>query len=124
MATKTLTVDPSLDQLILIMPRSVDLVNNMKILFNFSQIFISWKIKAPINDDYACAMFLGLKADSSKAQMIRAILESLAFRVHQIYTVTKREVEFEMREIKLVPENLPDLRNLSKRTKKIFFFFL
>ncbi|CAI5455828.1 unnamed protein product [Caenorhabditis angaria] len=49
-------------------------------------------IQTPINNEGTCAGFLGLLPDTKKAHMVRAILESLAFRVYQIYTAAEAEV--------------------------------
>ncbi|KAG8445514.1 hypothetical protein GDO86_010325 [Hymenochirus boettgeri] len=37
-------------------------------------------LQAPVNDPYACASFMGLKPSTSKNHLIRAILESVAYR--------------------------------------------
>ncbi|XP_032991354.1 putative glycerol kinase 5 isoform X2 [Rhinolophus ferrumequinum] len=37
-------------------------------------------LQAPLNDPYACASFMGLKPSTSKYHLVRAILESIAFR--------------------------------------------
>ena len=44
--------------------------------FSFSP---SW-FQAPINDNTACASMLGIKQSTKKAHVVRAILESIAFR--------------------------------------------
>lgn len=36
--------------------------------------------KAPLNDPKACASFMGLKPSTTKSHLVRAILESVAFR--------------------------------------------
>ena len=43
--------------------------------------------QAPINDDDACTGILGITATTSKAQIVRAILEALAFRMFHIYNL-------------------------------------
>lgn len=38
-------------------------------------------IKAPLNDPRACASFMGLKPSTTKCHLVRAILESISFRL-------------------------------------------
>uniref|UniRef100_A0A7E4VUW2 Glycerol kinase 5 n=1 Tax=Panagrellus redivivus TaxID=6233 RepID=A0A7E4VUW2_PANRE len=49
-------------------------------------------IQTPINDDHACAAFLGLRAETTKPQMLRAILDAIAFRVYQIWETLEEEM--------------------------------
>uniref|UniRef100_A0A915I5X8 Carbohydrate kinase FGGY C-terminal domain-containing protein n=1 Tax=Romanomermis culicivorax TaxID=13658 RepID=A0A915I5X8_ROMCU len=49
-------------------------------------------LQAPINNDYACTMFTGLKPNTTKSHMVRAILESIAYSVYQIYKVMLLEL--------------------------------
>ncbi|CAJ0610275.1 unnamed protein product [Cylicocyclus nassatus] len=49
-------------------------------------------LQTPINDDTACCGFLGFRPDTTKAHMVRAILESIAFRVFQIFETMRHEV--------------------------------
>ncbi|KAF1748261.1 hypothetical protein GCK72_024728 [Caenorhabditis remanei] len=49
-------------------------------------------IQTPINDETACSGFLGIRPDATKKHMIRAVLESIAFRVYQIYSAAESEV--------------------------------
>ncbi|KAK0404746.1 hypothetical protein QR680_017607 [Steinernema hermaphroditum] len=49
-------------------------------------------IQTPVNDDHACCAFMGLRPDTTKAVMIRAILESIAFRIYQIWTKFNEEL--------------------------------
>nr|CAD7455589.1 unnamed protein product [Timema tahoe] len=48
-------------------------------------------LQAPINDYQAAAGFIGLKPTTSKHHMVRAILESLVFRVVQLYDTLQQE---------------------------------
>ncbi|XP_068136565.1 putative glycerol kinase 5 [Hyperolius riggenbachi] len=48
-------------------------------------------LQAPVNDPYACASFMGLKPSTSKSHLIRAILESVAFRNKQLFDTMHRE---------------------------------
>lgn len=48
-------------------------------------------LQAPLNDPHACACFLGLKPSTSKNHLVRAILESVAFRNKQLYDTMLRE---------------------------------
>ena len=50
-------------------------------------------IQAPLNDDKACCSFMGLTPDSSKAHLMRAILESLAFRFKLLYETVLHETK-------------------------------
>ncbi|VDM43971.1 unnamed protein product [Toxocara canis] len=52
-------------------------------------------LQTPINDTNACCAFLGLRADTSKEHMLRAILESIAFRMYQIWNAVLKEITFE-----------------------------
>ncbi|CAL8281140.1 unnamed protein product [Lota lota] len=42
-------------------------------------------LQAPLNDPRACASFMGLKPSTNKCHLVRAILESVAFRIRQLY---------------------------------------
>ena len=43
--------------------------------------------QAPINDDDACTGIIGITAATTKTHIVRAILESLAFRMFHVYTL-------------------------------------
>jgi putative glycerol kinase 5 len=49
-------------------------------------------IQTPIDDDAACAAFFGIHSGTTKTQLLRAILESIAFRVYQIYQTMDEEI--------------------------------
>uniref|UniRef100_A0A8R1HMP5 Glycerol kinase 5 n=1 Tax=Caenorhabditis japonica TaxID=281687 RepID=A0A8R1HMP5_CAEJA len=49
-------------------------------------------IQTPINDETACSGFLSIRPDTTKVHMVRAILESIAFRVYQIYKAAESDV--------------------------------
>ncbi|TKR81274.1 hypothetical protein L596_015175 [Steinernema carpocapsae] len=49
-------------------------------------------IQTPVNDDNACCAFIGLRPDTTKALMVRTILESIAFRICQIWTKFREEL--------------------------------
>lgn len=53
-------------------------------------------IQAPVNDATATGGFLGLSANSTRAHLVRAMLESLAFRIHQIYRTMLAEADYEL----------------------------
>ncbi|XP_071518748.1 glycerol kinase 5 isoform X2 [Panulirus ornatus] len=53
-------------------------------------------IQAPLNDARATGGFLGLSADTSRAHMVRAMLESLGFRVYQMYSAMLKEADYEL----------------------------
>uniref|UniRef100_A0A3P9BAH2 Glycerol kinase 5 n=1 Tax=Maylandia zebra TaxID=106582 RepID=A0A3P9BAH2_9CICH len=48
-------------------------------------------LQAPLNDPKACASFMGLKPSTTKRHLVRAILESVAFRNKQLYETMLRE---------------------------------
>ncbi|KAG0707413.1 putative glycerol kinase 5 [Chionoecetes opilio] len=50
-------------------------------------------IQAPVNDSTATGGFIGLRASSTRAHLVRAMLESLAFRIYQIYTTMLTEAD-------------------------------
>ncbi|KAH7719114.1 FGGY family of carbohydrate kinasesN-terminal domain containing protein [Aphelenchoides avenae] len=49
-------------------------------------------VQTPIDDDTACCGFLGIRPTTSKPQMLRAVFESLAFRVYQIAEAMREEI--------------------------------
>ncbi|XP_031710490.1 glycerol kinase 5 isoform X3 [Anarrhichthys ocellatus] len=48
-------------------------------------------LQAPHNDPKACASLMGLKPSTTKSHLVRAILESIAFRNKQLYELMLRE---------------------------------
>lgn len=50
----------------------------------------------PINDHKAASGFLGIRPSTRKAHMVRAILESITFRVAQLYQCTKSETDYKL----------------------------
>ncbi|XP_066266272.1 putative glycerol kinase 5 isoform X1 [Branchiostoma lanceolatum] len=50
-------------------------------------------IQAPVNDPRACSLFLGLSSTTTKAHMLRALLESLVFRNKQLYETMLNETK-------------------------------
>ncbi|XP_068605189.1 putative glycerol kinase 5 [Brachionichthys hirsutus] len=48
-------------------------------------------LQAPLNDPKACASLMGLKPSTTKSHLVRAILESVAFRNKQLYETVLRE---------------------------------
>ncbi|XP_014256421.1 putative glycerol kinase 5 [Cimex lectularius] len=51
-------------------------------------------LQAPINDAQASAGFIGVKPTSKKEHLLRAILESIVFRVVLLYDAFKRETNY------------------------------
>ncbi|XP_043854883.1 putative glycerol kinase 5 [Dromiciops gliroides] len=49
-------------------------------------------LQAPLNDPCACASFMGLKSSTNKYHLVRAILESIAFRNKQLYEMMQKEI--------------------------------
>ncbi|XP_049641338.1 putative glycerol kinase 5 [Suncus etruscus] len=57
-------------------------------------------LQAPLNDPCACASFMGLKPSTNKYHLVRAILESLAFRNKQLYEVMQKEIQIPVTKIR------------------------
>ncbi|XP_036733270.1 putative glycerol kinase 5 isoform X1 [Manis pentadactyla] len=57
-------------------------------------------LQAPLNDPCACASFMGLKPSTSKYHLVRAILESIAFRNKQLYELMQKEVHIPVTKIR------------------------
>jgi len=53
-------------------------------------------IGPPINDYKSASGFLGIRTSTKKAHLIRALLESIAFRVAQLYECTKTETNYKL----------------------------
>ncbi|CAG5896953.1 unnamed protein product [Menidia menidia] len=56
-------------------------------------------LQAPLNDPKACASFMGLKPSTTKNHLVRAILESVAFRNKQLYETMLRETNIPITKI-------------------------
>ncbi|XP_072111136.1 glycerol kinase 5 [Mobula birostris] len=57
-------------------------------------------LQAPLNDPNACASFMGLKPSTTKIHLVRAILESIAFRNKQLYDTMLREIHIPITHIR------------------------
>lgn len=57
-------------------------------------------LQAPLNDPGACASFMGLKPSTTKSHLLRAILESVAFRNKQLYDIMMRETKIPITNIR------------------------
>ncbi|XP_043119656.1 putative glycerol kinase 5 isoform X3 [Puntigrus tetrazona] len=57
-------------------------------------------LQAPLNDPKACASFMGLKPSTTKSHLVRAILESIAFRNKQLFEVMLRETRIPITKIR------------------------
>ncbi|XP_060762539.1 putative glycerol kinase 5 isoform X2 [Neoarius graeffei] len=57
-------------------------------------------LQAPLNDPKACAAFMGLKRSTTKSHLVRAILESVAFRNKQLFDVMSRETRIPITKIR------------------------
>lgn len=55
----------------------------------------------PYNDGTAAAAFVGMKPSTSKAHLVRAVLESLAFRTVQLYACMCAETDYNFSTIRL-----------------------
>ncbi|KAM9845231.1 glycerol kinase 5 [Aulostomus maculatus] len=58
-------------------------------------------LQAPLNDPKACASFMGLKPSTTKCHLVRAILESVAFRNKQLYETMLRETHIPITKIRV-----------------------
>ncbi|XP_057712970.1 putative glycerol kinase 5 isoform X1 [Corythoichthys intestinalis] len=58
-------------------------------------------LQAPLNDPKACASFMGLKPSTTKCHLVRAILESVAFRNKQLYETVLRETDIPITKIRV-----------------------
>ncbi|XP_034558266.1 putative glycerol kinase 5 [Notolabrus celidotus] len=58
-------------------------------------------LQAPLNDPKACASFMGLKPSTTKSHLVRAILESIAFRNKQLYELMLRETRIPIKKIRM-----------------------
>lgn len=50
-------------------------------------------LQAPINDNKACTSMFGITPSTTKAHIVRAILESIAYRIYQLYTTVQEETK-------------------------------
>uniref|UniRef100_A0A673WX83 Glycerol kinase 5 n=1 Tax=Salmo trutta TaxID=8032 RepID=A0A673WX83_SALTR len=66
----------------------------------FVPSFSGLQVSAPLNDPKACASFMGLKPSTTKSHLVRAILESVAFRNKQLYETMLRETHIPIRKIR------------------------
>ncbi|RVE52718.1 hypothetical protein evm_002591 [Chilo suppressalis] len=55
----------------------------------------------PFNDGTAAAGFVGMKPSTTRAHLVRAVLESLAFRTAQLYACVRAETNFDFHSIRL-----------------------
>ncbi|XP_030259651.1 glycerol kinase 5 [Sparus aurata] len=58
-------------------------------------------LQAPLNDPKACASLMGLKPSTTKSHLVRAILESVAFRNNQLYETMLRETRIPITKIRV-----------------------
>ncbi|KAM6990330.1 glycerol kinase 5 [Tautogolabrus adspersus] len=58
-------------------------------------------LQAPMNDPRACASLMGLKPSTTKNHLVRAILESIAFRNKQLYELMLREIHIPITKIRM-----------------------
>ncbi|XP_064929075.1 putative glycerol kinase 5 isoform X2 [Columba livia] len=53
-----------------------------------------------VNDPYLCASFMGLKPSTTRNHLVRAILESVAFRNKQLYDIIVKDVRIPLQNIR------------------------
>ncbi|KAG5666386.1 hypothetical protein PVAND_014415 [Polypedilum vanderplanki] len=79
-------------------------------------------LSAPINDFNASTGFIGIKPSTTKYHMVRAILQSIVFRVAQLIRAASKETNYVIRQVKadggvskndFVLQSLADLCDLS-----------
>lgn len=58
-------------------------------------ILLALSLQAPYNDGSAASGFVGMKPSTTKAHLVRAVLESLAFRIAQLYNCVRAENSYE-----------------------------
>lgn len=58
--------------------------------------------QAPINDHQAASGLIGIKPSTKNAHIVRAVLESIVFRVAQLYACTVEETEYTFSVIKYI----------------------
>ncbi|XP_061775878.1 putative glycerol kinase 5 [Nerophis ophidion] len=58
-------------------------------------------LQAPLNDPKACTSFMGLKLSTTKCHLVRAILESVAFRNKQLYETMLAETNIPITKIRV-----------------------
>uniref|UniRef100_A0A8C9ZKR7 Glycerol kinase 5 n=1 Tax=Sander lucioperca TaxID=283035 RepID=A0A8C9ZKR7_SANLU len=58
-------------------------------------------LQVPLNDPKACASLMGLKPSTTKSHLVRAILESVAFRNKQLYETMLRETNIPITKIRM-----------------------
>lgn len=57
-------------------------------------------LQVPVNDPCACTSFMGLKPSTTRNHIIRAMLESIAFRNKQLYDTIVKEVQVPLTNIR------------------------
>eukprot|EP00064_Thunnus_orientalis_P008779 superscaffoldBa00001070_g8802 len=63
-------------------------------------------LQAPLNDPKACASLMGLKPSTTKCHLVRAILESVAFRNMQLYETMLKETHIPITKIRLPSDKI------------------
>lgn len=66
-----------------------------------------YALQAPINDHQAATGLIGLRPSTKNAHIVRAILQSIAFRVAQLYACTQNETDFSFSIIRCVVNLAP-----------------
>ncbi|CAO1420186.1 unnamed protein product [Diamesa tonsa] len=58
-------------------------------------------LSAPINNPNAATGFIGISPDTNKKHLVRALLESIVFRVAQLYKASMEETSYKIRNIRV-----------------------
>ncbi|XP_053246145.1 putative glycerol kinase 5 [Podarcis raffonei] len=57
-------------------------------------------LQIPMNDPFACTSFMGITSSTTKKHLVRAVLESIAFRNKQLYDTITREMDIPLTSIR------------------------
>lgn len=58
-------------------------------------------LSAPINDFRAASGFIGISADTTKSHLVRALLESIVFRVAQLLNASMKETDYKIKVLRV-----------------------
>ncbi|NXF54094.1 GLPK protein, partial [Oceanites oceanicus] len=66
----------------------------------FTELTMKSFLQVSVNDPYLCASFMGLKPSTTRNHLVRAILESVAFRNKQLYDIIVKKVRIPLQTIR------------------------
>lgn len=78
-------------------------IKRTQLLLTFNSLIMIhlFILKAPINDTEAASGILGIRPSTENPHLVRAVLESIAYRVTQLYMCTLRETNFKLTTIRV-----------------------